>query len=100
MLSRLASCWRHVVIILLVVLLGSDFGRTDFSRIFIFGPGDSLADLVAGIVSPHFCGEKVPRKIFQENPGQNAKILQNLHNKNPRRISAEGLDQVLLLLCG
>ena len=28
--------------------LGSVFGRTDFSRIFIFGPPDFFADFVAG----------------------------------------------------
>ena len=42
------------------------------------------------IFSPHFCGEKVPRKILQENPRQ---ILQNLYNKNPRQNSAEGSGQ-------
>ena len=30
--------------------------------------------------SPHFCGEKVPRKILQKIPG---KILQILYHKNP-----------------
>ena len=42
------------------------------------------------IFSPHFLWEKVPRKILQENPQQNPP---NLHIKNPRHISAEGLGQ-------
>ena len=73
-------------------LLGSVFGRTDFSRIFIFQPPDFFADFVAGLFLL-VLWEKVPRKILQENPG---KILQNLHNKNPRHISAEGLGQDLV----
>ena len=42
--------------------LGSVFGSTDFSRIFIFGPPDFFSS---------FLWEKVPRKILQENPRQN-----------------------------
>ena len=40
------------------LLLGSVFGRTDSSRIFIFG----LPDLVAGFFSPDFCGENCAQK--------------------------------------
>ena len=50
--------------------LGSDFGRTDFSRIFIFGPPDFFADFLAGFFLLIFVG-KVPRKILQENPREN-----------------------------
>ena len=52
------------------VILGSDFGRTDFSRIFIFGPPDFFADFLAGFFLLIFVG-KVPRKILQENPREN-----------------------------
>ena len=50
------------------------------------------------ILSPNFFSsflwEKVPRKILQENPRQNgAKTIQNLYNKNPRHMSAEGPGQ-------
>ena len=51
--------------------LGSVPGRTDFSRIFIFVPPDFFRGFSRRIFSPHFCGEKVPRKILQENPRQN-----------------------------
>ena len=61
--------------------LGSDFGRTDFSRIFVFGPPDFFADFFCRrIFSPHFCGKKCPEKSSRKIPG---KILQNLYNKNP-----------------
>ena len=57
----------------------SGFGRTDFSRIFIFWPPDFFADFLAGFFS-HFCGKKCPEKSSRKIP---AKILQNLYNKNP-----------------
>ena len=61
--------------------LGSGFGRTDFSRIFIFGPLDFFADFLAGLLSPQFFGKKCPeKKTSRKIP---AKILQNLYNKNP-----------------
>ena len=65
-------------------LLGSGFGRTDFVVDFYV----LAAGFPRPIFSPHFCGEKVPRKILQENPLQNP--LQNLYSKSPRHISAEG----------
>ena len=43
--------------------LGSDFGRTDFSRIFIFEPPDFFADFVAGFFLLIFVG-----KSAQKNP--------------------------------
>ena len=43
--------------------LGSVFGRTDFSRIFIFGPPDFFADFVAGFFLLIFVG-----KSAQKNP--------------------------------
>ena len=51
-------------------ILGTDFGRTDFSRIFVFEPPDFFADFVAGFFLLIFVG-KVPRKILQQNPRQN-----------------------------
>ena len=61
-------------------LLGSVFGRTDLSRIFIFGPPDFFADFVAGFFLLIFVGKKCPEKSSRKIP---AKILQNLYNKNP-----------------
>ena len=54
----------------LLKLLGSVFGRPDFSRIFIFEPPDFVADFVAGFFLLIFVGEKVPRKILQSSPGK------------------------------
>ena len=48
-------------------ILGSVFGRTDFSRIFIFGS----RILGCRIFFSSFLWEKVPRKILQENPREN-----------------------------
>ena len=57
-------------------ILGSVSGRTDFSRMFFFGPPDFFEDFVAGCFLS-FLGQKVPRKILQENPWQNPpKLLQ------------------------
>ena len=70
--------------------LGSVFGRTDFTLIFIFGPLDFFRGFCRLIFSTHFCGKKCPEKSSRKIPG---KILQNFHNKNPRHTSAEGLGQ-------
>ena len=51
-------------------MLGPAFGRTDFSRIFIFGPPDFFADFLAGFFLLIFVG-KSARKILQENPREN-----------------------------
>ena len=60
--------------------LGPAFGRTNFSRIFIFEPPDFFRGFSRRIFSPHFCGKKCPEKSSRKIPG---KILQNLYNKNP-----------------
>ena len=70
--------------------LGPDSGRTDFSRIFIFEPPDFFADLVAGFFLLIFVGKSAQKNPPGKIPG---KILQNLYNKNPRHISAEGPGQ-------
>ena len=68
-----------ITTLILHKVLGSDFGRTDFSRILFLG-----RRIFSRILSPHFFSsalrEKVPRKIHQENPLQ---ILQKLYNKKP-----------------
>ena len=61
LLSELLVCFN-------LWLLG--FGRTDFSRIFIFGPPDFFADFLADFFSS-LLWEKVPRKILQESPRKN-----------------------------
>ena len=52
-------------------VLGRGFGRTDFSRIYLFEPTGFFADFVVGFFLLIFCGKKVPRKILQENPRRN-----------------------------
>ena len=77
-------------------LLGPVLGRTDLSRIFIFGPPDFFADFVAGFILLLFVGKKAPRKLLQENPGQNPpKFIQQ---KSPTHFSAEGPGQHLDIL--
>ena len=74
-------------------LLGSDFGRADFSRIFLFEPPDFFRGFCGRIFSPHFCGKsaqknppgKSPAKSFRKIPGN---ILQNICHKNARQLSA------------
>ena len=68
-------------------VLGRVFGRTDLSWMdFLFGRR-FFCGVCRRILSPHFCGRKCPEESSRKIPG---KILQNLYNKNPRYISAEG----------
>ena len=61
-----------------------------FADIYFWAAGFSRG-FCRRIFSPHFCGKKCPEKSSRKIPG---KILQNLYNKNPRHISAEGPGQV------
>ena len=70
--------------------LGSVLGRTDFSRIFIFGPPIFSLILSPDFFSSFLWGKKCPEKSSRKIPG---KFLPNLYNKNPRHISAEGPGQ-------
>ena len=63
------------------------FGRTDFSRISIFGPTFFLGGICRRIFSPLFCHRKVPRKSSSNIPN---KILQNLYNKIPETALQRG----------
>ena len=51
--------------------LGSVFGRTDFPRIFVFGPPDFSADFAAGFCLLIFVGKKCPEKSSRKIPRQN-----------------------------
>ena len=73
-----------------VQILGSVFGRTDFFADFYFWAAGFFRGSSGQIFSPHFCGKKSPEKSCRKIP---CKILQNLQNKNPRHISAEGPGQ-------
>ena len=55
-------------------LLGSDFGRTDFSRIFIFGPPDFFADFLAGFFLLIFVGKSVQKNPPGKSPAKLSKF--------------------------
>ena len=54
--------------------LGSVFGRTDFSRVFIFGPPDFFADLVAGFFLLIFVGKSAQKNPPGKSPAKSSKI--------------------------
>ena len=70
-------------------IIGVGFWQNGFFTDFSFEPPDFCLDFVAGLFL-HYCGIKCPEKSSRKIPG---KILQNLYNKNPRQLSAEGPGQ-------
>ena len=61
-------------------LLGPAFGRTDFSRIFIFEPPDFFADFLAGFFLLIFVGKSAEKNPPGKSPGKSSKIYTT---KNP-----------------
>ena len=57
-------------------MLGSVFGRTDFSRIFIFGPPDFFADFLAGFFLLIFVGKSGQKNPPGKSPGNPPKFIQ------------------------
>ena len=55
-------------------LLGPVHGRTDFSRIFIFGPPDFFADFLAGFFLLIFVGKSAQKNPPGKSPGKSSKI--------------------------
>ena len=55
-------------------ILGSVFGRTDFSRIFVFGPPDFFADFVAGFFLLIFVGKSAQKNPPGKSPAKSSKI--------------------------
>ena len=55
-------------------MLGSVFGRTDFSRIFIFVPLDFCADFVAGFFLLIFVGKSAQKNPPRKSPAKSSKI--------------------------
>ena len=53
--------------------LGSDFGRTDFSRIFIFGPPDFFADFLTGFFLRIFVGKSAQKNPPGKSPRKSSK---------------------------
>ena len=74
--------------------LGSDFGRTDFSRIFTFEPPDFFADFVAGFFLI-FVGKSAQKNSPGKSPAKSSKIYTT---KILRHISAEGPGQPFLAI--
>ena len=66
------------------------FWQNGFFADFYFWAAGFFRGFCRRIFSPHFCGKKCAEKSSRKIPG---KILQNLDNKNPRHISAEGPGQ-------
>ena len=55
-------------------LLGPAFGRTDFSRIFIFERPDFFADFLAGFFLLIFVGKSAQKNPPGKSPGKSSKI--------------------------
>ena len=56
-------------------LSGSVFGRTDFSRIYIFGPPDSFADFVAGFFLLILVGKSAQKNRPGKSPAKSSKFI-------------------------
>ena len=67
-------------------MLGPVLGRTDFSRIFIFGPPDFFADFVAGFFLLIFVGKSAQKNPPGKSPAKSSKIYTT---KILRHISAD-----------
>ena len=57
-----------------MLILGPAFGRTDFSRIFIFEPPDFFADFLAGFFLLIFVGKSAQKNPPGKSPGKSSKI--------------------------
>ena len=55
-------------------VLGPAFGRTDFSRIFIFEPPDFFADFLVGFCLLIFVGKSAQKNPPGKSPGKSSKI--------------------------
>ena len=75
-------------------MLGSDLGRTDFSRIFIFGRPDFFADFVAGFFLLIFVAKSAQKNPPGKSPAKSSKIYTT---KILQHISAEGPGQKMRL---
>ena len=65
------SCCTFV---LLLEKLGPAFGRTDFSRIFIFEPPDFFADFLAGFFLLIFVGKSGQKNPPGKSPAKSSKF--------------------------
>ena len=54
--------------------LGPAFGRTDFSRIFIFEPPDFFADFLAGFFLLIFVGKSAQKNPLGKSSGKTSKM--------------------------
>ena len=56
------------------IFLGPAMGRTDFSRIFVFGPPDFFADFVAGFFLLIFVGKSAQKNPPGKSPAKSSKF--------------------------
>ena len=66
--------FTYVFWVCLTYFLGSDLGRTDFSRIFIFGPPDFFLDFVAGYFLLIFVRKSAQKNPPGKSPAKSSKI--------------------------
>ena len=64
----------HLKLFFETPFLGPAFGRTDFSRIFIFEPPDFFADFLAGFFLLIFVGKSAQKNPPGKSPGKSSKI--------------------------
>ena len=88
------ACQNAAYLAAICDLLGSVFGRAEFSRIFIFGPPDFFADFLAGFFRLIFVGKSAQKNPPGKSPQKSSKIYTT---KILRHISAEGPAQDLEL---
>ena len=75
--------------------LGPAFGRTDFSRIFLFVPPDFFADFLAGFFLI-FAGKSAQINSLEKSPGKSSKMYTT---KILRHISADWPGQKFCWCC-
>ena len=80
------------IVIAETLILGPAFGRTDFSRIFIFEPPDFFADFLAGFFLLIFVGKSAQKNPPGKSPGKSSKIYTA---KILRHISADCPGQLI-----
>ena len=77
------------------IVLGPAFGRTDFSRIFIFEPPDFFADFLVGFFLLIFVGKSAQKNPPGKSQGKSSKIYTT---KILQHISADWPGQIVAII--